>query len=172
MTHWFSHVDMGASYPSEPVVLEELERVLDAARPTKLDTERSYAVGGSFVLAHSLGSLGDIDIEVQKDWADLKSVVIDRQIRATEFGPAWIQETARTVDWIIRGHYKINRTWWRIKILRTDISSEHYMRTVCSAWSRLPIPSQFLTHKELQLDYGCAQESGGTSDRKAGTDRG
>jgi hypothetical protein len=129
-TRWFSHVDMGASYPSEPVVLEELERVLDAARPANVDVDRSEAIDGSFVISWSLGFLGDIEIEVEKDWADLKSVVIDRQIRAAEFGPEWVRETAQTVDRILRGQYDIERTRWRNEIIRTDVSSEGYTRTI------------------------------------------
>ena len=166
-TRWFSHVDMGASYPSEPLLLEEIERVLDTAQPANIDAYRSNAVDGSFVIAYSPSFLGDIEIEVWEDWADLKSVVLDRQIRALEHGPDWVQEIARTVDRIIRGHYKIDRTRWRDKIIKTDVRSTDSSRTIQTGWSRLPIPNRFLTHERVQLDYGCAS-GGASSDRPAG----
>ena len=149
-------------------MLEEIERVLDAAQPANLDPDRSDAVDGSFLIAYSLGFMGDIEIEVEEDWADLRSVVIDRQIRAAEFGPDWVQETARTVDRIVRGHYDIEQTHWRTKVIKTEIVSADFPRTIETAWSRLPIPSRFLTRERLQIDYGCAPPGGATSNRPAG----
>ncbi len=148
---------MGASYPSEPVVLEELERVLDAARPANVDSVRSNAIDGSFVIAHTLGFVGDIEIEVEEDWADLKSVVLDRQIRATEFGTRWTRETALAVDQIIRGHYRVDRTSWRNKIIRTEVTTRGrgQTRRTASPWNRLPIPDRFLAHDHVDLDYDC-----------------
>lgn len=140
-TRWFGDVEMGASYPSEPVVLEELERVLDAARPANIDPVRSNAVDGSFVIAYTLGFIGDIEIEVEEDWADLKSVVVERKIRASEFGPGWIRETAQAVDQIIRGHHYIDRTLWRNKIIRTDVTSQGHTTRTASPGTACPSPT-------------------------------
>lgn len=71
-TRWFGHVDMAASYPSEPVVLEELERVLDAARPANIDPVRSNAVDGSLSSPTPSASSGTSRLRSRRTWADLK----------------------------------------------------------------------------------------------------
>lgn len=63
-TRWFGHVDMGASYPSEPLVLEELERVFDAARPGDVDPEGSSAVDGSHSVSSTVSSKSRISSSI------------------------------------------------------------------------------------------------------------
>ena len=165
-TRWFGSVMMEASYPSEPIMLEELERVLDTARPSRVDPVASEAYDGSFVIAHTKNFLGNIEIEVWEDWADLSSIVTKRQIKAADFGDQWIHETARTVDQIIRGTYDIVRTHWHNKIISTEVVTGGSTHRERSTWDHLPIPQRSLTHERFHLDYGCSD--GADSNRPDG----
>jgi hypothetical protein len=39
-------------YASEPVLVEALDRLLDRLQPAEIDSAASYAIDGSFLLAH------------------------------------------------------------------------------------------------------------------------
>lgn len=154
-TRWFGHVDMGASYASELVVLEELERVLDAARPGNVDPHRSAAVDGLFIIAHATNRTADIYIEVNEDCAALDCMITQQKVRSTELGTEWMCALARAVDQVIRGQYVVDRTYLRSKIIRTTIRTQGQNNQSASRWSRLPIPQRFQTHERIEFDYGC-----------------
>lgn len=153
-SRWFSHVDMEASYPSEPVALEALERVLNAARPGNVDPAGSSAVDGFFTIAHTADRTADIYIEVNEDWAALDCMIISQEFRAG-VEPEWIQALALALDQVIRGQYVIERTRLKNKIIRTAVSTQGLSRQTASTCGRLPIPERFLTRERIELDYGC-----------------
>lgn len=154
---WFAQVLMEASYASEPIVLKELERVFDAARPTKINPTESYAIDGSFFIAHTEDCWGDIDIEVGEDHADLMSELGSQHICAAEFGERWTQRLAAEIEQILRGHYQIDWVRWRDRIIHTTVTDldGNTIRDAGSRWELLPISPRHLIRGQFQLDYGC-----------------
>ena len=149
---------MEASYASEPIAFEELERLLDAARPTKIDPTKSYAIDGSFFIAHAEDCWGDIDIEVGENHADLVHDLRSQHIGSADFGNRWTQQLAAEVERVIRGHYQIDWVRWRGRIIHTTVTDLHgnTIRDAGSRWELLPIPSRHLIRGQFQLDYGCS----------------
>lgn len=151
---------MEASYASEPVVLKEVERVFDTARPTRIDPTRSYAMDESFFIAHTDDCWGDIDIEVGEDREDLMSELGRRQIGAAEFGKRWTQQLAAEIEQIIRGHYQ-NRLG---PLARQDHPHhrhgprrQHHPRCRVALGTAADTP-RHLIRGRFTLDYGCAPD--------------
>ena len=107
-SRWFAQVLMEASCATDLIVLNELERVFDAAQPTKIDATECYAIDGSFFIVHTEDCWGDINIEVGEDHADLISELGSQHICAAEFGNRWTQHLAAGVERVVRGQYQID----------------------------------------------------------------
>jgi hypothetical protein len=158
-SRWFAHVELNAACTPGAVVLEQLERVLDAAQPSKVDADESYAIEVSLFLAHRDDCWGDIEVQVAEEHGDLISEVRTKRFSKSEFGVDWPTQIALEVDRILRGRWRIETTQWRGKTIRTTIldgSNGDTVHDVGSRWERLPLPARQLVRQTYELDYGCS----------------
>jgi hypothetical protein len=156
-SRWFADVLLEASFPSEHIVLRELERVLDGARPKMINVSESSAVDGSFFLAHRDDCWGDIELEVDESHADLVSEVRMMRISAAEHGEEWPKRVALEVERIIRGRYRIEWVTWRGRTIHTTVIDQAgaTIRDDSSRWERLRVPFRALSRGHYDLEYGC-----------------
>jgi hypothetical protein len=131
-TRWF-HWTPVPGYSSEPVVVDALDALLDRLQPTEIDPVDSYAMDGSFFLAHRHTPNGCTDIEVGEHDAKIDSLFDDGGAIMEDDDHRLAIQVVDRIERILCGIHRVESVYWGGRYLRSSVTGS-IERTKTSGW--------------------------------------
>lgn len=136
------------------LLVEALDRLLDRLQPAEIDSAASYAIDGSFLLAHRHTPSGDIEIGVGEHDAKIESHFDEGDAITNENDHGLAVQVVDRIARILCGIYRVEFVYWGGRHARTSVTGS-IERTKTPEWAVLPVPERFLTRRVETVRYGC-----------------